>query len=105
MTEPLFPTRSCFGLQKDSPLKSHLDRVIQRLIESGLIDYQRSQFARHIQQQRNTGTNRGNIAFSIQHLQGAFYLLTIGLSVSILALVVELIIHRQNIISKKVAQG
>ena len=92
MTEPLFPTRSCFGLQKDSPLKSHLDRVIQRLIESGLIDYQRSQFARRIQPK--TGTDINNIAFTLQHLQGAFYLLTIGLSVSTVALIVEHIIYR-----------
>ena len=35
-------------LQKDSPLKSHIERALQRLIETGFVDYHRSKFVKKL---------------------------------------------------------
>ena len=98
MKERLFSTRSSFGLQKDSPLKPAMDRVIQRLIEAGLVEYHRS---------ANYGNNKKNdeipesasnddrlVRFSLDNLQGAFYLLSIGVVIATLAFVTELIVAK-----------
>ena len=104
MREPLFPTRSAFALQLDSPLKPQLDNVIQRLIEAGLVEYHRSlSYGRHfvpksaaksaIIPDESDHSDR-LVRFSIGDLQGAFYLLAIGLIVSVLAFLIELAVSK-----------
>lgn len=104
MQEKLFPTRSSFGLQKDSPLKSRVDRVLQRLIEGGLVDYHRSYLMNKpsagrrfpssgaMEQRRRNNKKTTLIHFSLTNLQGAFYLLGIGVFVSTMAFALEFII-------------
>lgn len=107
MQEKLFPTRSSFGLQKDSPLKSRVDLVLQRLIEGGLVDYHRSYLnkpasagrrlpsstgAMEQQQRRRNNKKITLIHFSLTNLQGALYLLGIGVFVSTMAFALEFII-------------
>lgn len=90
MKERLFPTRSSFGLQKDSPLKARIDLVLQRLTEAGLIDYHRSMkpSGRHPQ----SASKPTLVRFSLINLEGAFYLLGIGILVSTMAFLIECIL-------------
>ena len=44
MLECVLPVYNAFGLQKDSTLKTLFDAEIQNLLESGLIEYHRSQY-------------------------------------------------------------
>jgi len=80
LKEFFYPTRSCMLFQKDLPLKSHFDRAIQRLIESGFVDYHRSKFVEKLKQLK---TEIVLEPFSLDHLQGAFCALAIGLFISI----------------------
>ncbi|XP_046657847.1 uncharacterized protein LOC124351132 [Daphnia pulicaria] len=94
MQERLFPTRSSFGLQRDSPLKPRVDSVLQRLIEAGLVDYHRSYSNQPSAGRRSVlmdGKNNKTAlaSFSLTNLQGPFYLLGIGIFVSTLAFASE----------------
>lgn len=87
MRERLFPTRSSFGLQKDSPLKPRIDLVLQRLIEAGLVDYHRSRKPSERHEPEST-----LVRFSLVNLEGAFYLLGIGIFFSAMAFVSEYVL-------------
>jgi hypothetical protein len=89
MKERLYPTRSCMLLQKDSALKVHLDRAIQRLRESGFVNYHRSKLVKKLNQPQIRYEHQ-QIPFSLDHLQGAFYILLFGL---LLCLVIFLLEH------------
>ena len=98
MKERLFSTRSSFGLQKDSPLKPAMDRVIQRLIEAGLVEYHRSANYGNNKKDDEIPESASNedrlVRFSLDNLQGAFYLLSIGVVIATLAFVTELIVAK-----------
>lgn len=72
MLECVLPALIAFGLQKNSPLKNDMDYETQRLIESGIIQHHRSEFAR--QMNPTTKVNDGIEPLALDHLQGAFYL-------------------------------
>jgi len=94
MKECILPTRSSFGLQKISPLKPYFDTKILRFVETGLVKYHRSQFVkelRHLQRQNNS---KEMTPFSLNNLQGAFYLFIFGVILSIVVFILELFIHR-----------
>jgi hypothetical protein len=87
--ENIMPAWVAFGLQKNSELKPYFDKGIQRLVESGLIDYHKTKFAKKI---ANWNPKKANdrISFSLDSLQGAFYLLGIGVVASIFVFVIEI---------------
>ena len=105
MRQCLYPTLSSFGLQRQSPIKDEIDRLIHRLIESGLVEYHRSvdyrHHHRHVRRKvanpadgsPDAGIRNGEmvVQLSIKNLQGAFYLLAIGLALSVLTFVVEMV--------------
>jgi len=84
-------------LQKDSPLKSHIDRALQRLIETGFVDYHRSKFVKKLKQLK---TEIVLEPFSLDHLQGAFYVLAIGLFISFFVFVIECCIYLKQMKTK-----
>ncbi|KAI9559848.1 hypothetical protein GHT06_013855 [Daphnia sinensis] len=90
MKERLFPTRSSFGLQKDSPLKDRIDLVLQRLTEAGLVDYHRSM--KPSGRRPPSAAKPTLVRFSLVNLEGAFYLLGIGILISTVAFVIEWIL-------------
>lgn len=95
MNECIFPTRSSFGLQKNSPLKPYVDRKILRFIETGLVKYHRSKFVKELRdfQQHTSSTTTSNkeiVSFTLNNLQGAFYVFTFGVGLSTMILIFEL---------------
>ena len=86
MKEFLIPTRSCMVLQKDSPLKVYIDQALQRLREYGFVKYHQSKFVKKLQEFRIPVQPS---AFSLDHLQGAFYLLLFGVLLSFFVFILE----------------
>ena len=91
MKETLKEERSCMYLQKESALKPYFDRSIQFLIETGFYDHLRSKFCKKIGH-INTKEQQQVAPFSLDHLQGAFYVFAIGMSVSLIAFLLELLV-------------
>lgn len=87
--DAILPSRVAFGLQKDSQLKLYFDKDMQRLIEAGIVDHQKSVFAKKMQKWNPKKAN-SRISFSLDSLQGAFYLLVFGFTLSILTFIAEL---------------
>lgn len=96
MKECLFPTLSSFGFRRNSALKIHFDRAIQRLIETGLIDYHRRRVLDGTGRKKQRINETSSSSFSLQDLQGAFYLLVIGWIVSVVILSTEMSWRRLN---------
>jgi len=94
MTDCVLPTLSAFGLQKNSFLKDDFDYETQRLLEAGLIQHYRSEFARRLPENRIAKVNNIIEPISLDHLKGAFYLLLFGCSISFICFVIERIIYR-----------
>jgi len=96
MLECVLPALIAFGLQKNSPLKNDIDYVTQRLLESGLIQHHRLEFARRLPVNGNPVTNMKNVIhpLSLDHLQGAFYLLLFGFFASFICFLIERLICR-----------
>lgn len=90
MDECLIPMMAAFGLQKISPIKSYLDRQIQHLVEAGLVDYHRSKFAKK-PDKWNPKASDGLVPFSLNSLQGAFYLFGFGIAISTICFVTEIV--------------
>lgn len=88
MDECLVPMLAAFGLQIISPIKPYLDRKIQHLVEAGLVDYHRSQFAKK-SDNWNPKASDGLAPFSLNNLQGAFYLFCLGVAISTFTFVTE----------------
>ena len=93
MKECVFPTRSGLGLQKQSSLKRYFDGGIIRLTEAGIVDHITSVFAKKLDEwdphQAHTGKQLA--PYSLDSLQGAFYLWAMGIGLSMLAFIVECI--------------
>ena len=93
MKERFYPTRSCMLLQNDSPLKVHIDRAIQQLRESGFVNYYRSKFVKKLNELKPHQVMQSTvIPFSLDHLQGAFYILIFGVLLSLVAFVLEYLV-------------
>ncbi|KAI9558989.1 hypothetical protein GHT06_015778 [Daphnia sinensis] len=90
MTECVFPTRSALGLQKGSSLKPYFDKEIYRLVEAGIVEHISSQFAKK-QKPWDPTKSRKLAAYSLDSLQGAFYLLGLGIALSFLIFLSEVI--------------
>ena len=88
--DSILPVQAAFGLQKGSQLKPYFDREIIRLIEAGIVDYHSNSFAKKIDKW-NPKKEKCRITFSLNSLQGAFYLLGIGLLGSLLSFFAEVI--------------
>ena len=88
--ECLLPTLSALGLQKNSPLKTHFDQNIQDFIETGLIKYHLDKFS--TQKTLNVKESEiENLLFTLNDLQGAFYLLFIGIGMASVSFILEII--------------
>ena len=92
MRETILPSGDAFGLQKDSQLKPYFDKEIQRLIEAGLVDYHRLQFAKKLDKWNPKKTN-SLISFSLNSLQGCFLLLIIGVVISTIIFTGEVVFN------------
>ncbi len=96
MNKCIFPTRSSFGLQKNSPLKPYVDRKILRFIETGLVTHHRSKFIKELRDFQRlslpAASNKEIVSFTLNNLQGAFYLFTFGVGLSSMIFIFELII-------------
>ncbi len=82
MTECVLPAMIALGLPKNSLLKPYLDSEIQKLVESGLTEHHRSEFARRLPDNNvrpNNDVSKVIKALSLEDLQGAFYFLLFGL--------------------------
>ena len=86
MKERFIPTRSCMILQKDSAIKVYIDRALQRLREAGLVEYYQSKFVKKLNKVKPPVQL---VPFSLDHLQGAFYLLAFGAALSFLVFILE----------------
>ncbi|XP_032793704.2 probable glutamate receptor [Daphnia magna] len=87
--ENLVPAWVAFGLQKNSQLKPYFDKEIQRLIESGLVEHHRTTFAKRLVKW-NPKKASDRISFTLDSLQGAFYLLGVGIVASIVVFTIEI---------------
>lgn len=98
--DAILPSRVAFGLQKDSQLQVYFDRDIQYLIEAGIVDHLKSVFAKKMDKWNPKKTN-SRISFSLDSLQGAFYLIVFGFALSTLIFVAEVVVkmlkRRQSI--------
>ncbi|XP_059350104.1 uncharacterized protein LOC132087761 [Daphnia carinata] len=87
--ENLLPAWVAFGLQKNSQLKPYFDKEIRRLTESGLVEHHITTFAKKLVKWNPKKAN-DRISFSLDSLQGAFYLLGVGIVASIVVFIVEI---------------
>lgn len=94
MMECVLPTLSAFGLQKNSFLKDDFDYETQRLLQAGLIQHHRSEFARRLPKNPIAKVNNLIKPLSLDHLKGVFYLLLFGCLISFICFVIERIIFR-----------
>jgi len=82
MTECVLPAMSALGLPKNSLLKPYFDIEIQKLVEAGLTEHHRSDFARRLPDNNvrlNNDVRKAIKPLSLEDLQGAFYFLLFGL--------------------------
>lgn len=98
--DAILPVRAAFGLQKYSQLKPYFDREINRIVEFGLVDYHTMTFAKKLDVW-NPKKSNSRISFSLDSLQGAFYLLLIGSTISVLVFLGEFIIDRLGVQKKR----
>ncbi|XP_059350103.1 uncharacterized protein LOC132087760 [Daphnia carinata] len=89
--DKILPSRVAFGLQKDSQLKVYFDKKIQHLIEAGIVDHLKSVFAKKMDKWNPKKAN-SLISFSLDSLQGAFYLLVFGFALSTFIFVAEIVV-------------
>jgi len=94
MLECVLPTLSAFGLQQNSLLKDDFNYETQRLIEAGLIQHHRSEFARRLPENPIANVNNVIEPLSLDQLKVVFYLLLFGYLVSFICFVIERIIYR-----------
>ncbi len=97
MLECILPSFNAFGLPKNSPLKPYFDHEIQKLLESGIIEFHRSQFVKKPTENLKQGSDKSTNAIkplSLNDLQGAFFLLLVGFLLSIIFFSFERLVHR-----------
>ncbi|XP_066964504.1 ionotropic receptor 21a-like [Macrobrachium rosenbergii] len=100
LREQLYPGHLCWYFQKNTAWKYKFDHGIQQLVESGLITYwlkiKNEEFlGRDFErrQQLLEAEAGGELSLTLEHLQGAFFLLLISWLSSTLALLTE-ILHK-----------
>jgi hypothetical protein len=96
MRDSIMPSGVALGLQKNSQLKKYVDKEIQRLIETGLVDYHRLQFAKNMDKWNPRTNNNNLISFSLDNLQGGFFLLLVGVLISAMTFAGELLSNRMK---------
>lgn len=93
MKQTFSEERSCMYLQKNSALKPYFDKSIQLLIETGFYNHLRSKFCKTLNNYNPSDQQNNNQRiepFSLDHMQGAFYLLAIGITVSFNVFICEI---------------
>ncbi|XP_066970136.1 glutamate receptor ionotropic, delta-2-like [Macrobrachium rosenbergii] len=94
-----------WGFRKGSPLRAPIDKLQRRLVETGLtkiwlreivtkIAVKVRQTSKKLQSTVTTAGQGQNRALTMEHLQGAFLLLSIGFGVALAVLVFEVIRYR-----------
>ena len=91
MRECLLPMLAGFSLQKNSQIKTYLDRKIQILVQAGLVDFHRTQYAKKLADWNPKASSRQLRSFSLDNLQGAFYLFAVGITISIISFFFDLL--------------
>ncbi|XP_047499539.1 ionotropic receptor 21a-like [Penaeus chinensis] len=95
LREQLYPGHLCWYFQKNTAWKYKFDEAIQRLVESGLIEYwlkiKTEDFlgTDYERKEKLSAEERTNTALSLEHVQGVFFLLLIGWAVSFLTFLAE----------------
>ena len=96
MKQTFSEERSCMYLQKNSALKPYFDKSIQLLIETGFYNHLRSKFCKTLNNYNPSDQQKNNQRiepFSLDHMQGAFYLLAIGIIVSFIVFIFEILVY------------
>lgn len=92
------PYLGVYGIQYGTPYKKHINFIIRQAQESGLIEeWERTNQISEQKSQANLNSDGGLVRFSLVHLQTAFYLLFLGLSIAILAFCGEKIHYRRTV--------
>ncbi|KAF4517543.1 hypothetical protein B566_EDAN005107 [Ephemera danica] len=90
-------------VRKGSPYLAHLDRLIHRLMASGILLHWEGEVARKflssrhqlaIKNSHSRGETQGPIVLTIHHVQGVFLILAAGLTLATLTFGLEVIRHR-----------
>ena len=82
MGDSILPSGVAFGLQKNCQLKPYFVKVIQRLIETGIVDYHQLQFDKKMENEIQKQQTNSLTSFSLHRLEGGFLLLIIGVVIS-----------------------
>jgi hypothetical protein len=97
MKESVFTFYVAIGLCSNSPFKSHLDRTITQLQDAGIVNYWESLTIQNLgyhymstffEVTRNKNTDHS--ALSLNSMQGAFFVLAIGLTLSCITWLLEM---------------
>ncbi|XP_076049358.1 putative glutamate receptor [Oratosquilla oratoria] len=110
--ETVVHTGYSWGFRRGAPFRKRFDQLMLRLLQAGLIEYwldeliiTRARHERNLRKEKEakegvTESNvevqqedDGNVVLSLHHLQGAFYILMIGSSLSLIVLGVEIALH------------
>ena len=98
MKEPLYWAHIIISLRKSSPYTARLNRLVFRLTESGITKYWQGDLARKYSSGCGTGPEYDDVPTKLLlgHVQGAFMLLGLGLVISSLVFLWEIIRHRKH---------
>ncbi|XP_015930290.1 glutamate receptor ionotropic, kainate glr-3-like [Parasteatoda tepidariorum] len=98
--DPIYHARLCYLMRKNFPFRHKLDNIMMRILEGGIFTklYEHDLFQRKlkdIDDFRDTHEETGSFKIlSLVDLQGAFYVLIFGYSISAIALLFEIIVDK-----------
>ncbi|XP_045104359.1 glutamate receptor ionotropic, delta-2-like [Portunus trituberculatus] len=96
--QSFFPQTYGIACMKGADYRRHFDRVLERLVQSGLVEkYKRDEFLKLGGRITGVGGKRRGqtSAITITHLQGAFFLYVIGVTLALAVLVMEKILWQR----------
>lgn len=92
------PYLGVYGIQYGTPYKKHINFIIRQAQEGGLIEeWERANRISEQKSQANLNSGGGLVRFSLTHLQTAFYLLFLGLTIATLTFCGEKIQYWQAV--------
>jgi len=98
MEESVFTFHVAIGLHPNSPVKSRIDKAIMWLQDAGITSYWQSLMIQNLGYhymstffEEGNSKNNDHSALSLNSMQGAFYLLAVGLALSCITWLLEMI--------------